>query len=167
MVANKVYSTMQEKRIAKFLGWDTVSASGARDFNPGDIKSSKFLGECKTHRTVSDTIVFKYADWIKIKEEAKSVFKTPVLFVDNGSQNLEDTWCIFSEGCCNDSVVIHDCAISGNKTLKVLTTILKSMKTLIKCYSAEDLNHYHVISVHLGGEKVILCDVYNFATIFC
>ena len=95
------------------------------------------------------------------------VFKTPVLFVDNGSQNLEYTWCIFSEGCCNDSVVIHDCAISGNKTLKVLTTILKSMKTLIKCYSAEDLNHYHVISVHLGGEKVILCDVYNFATIFC
>lgn len=90
----KFYSSKQEHMIADYLGWDVVSGSGARAFHPGDIRSDSFLGECKTYTEVSDTIHCKYAVWDKIAAEARSVFKTPVLFLDNGSQKPEHTWCV-------------------------------------------------------------------------
>lgn len=91
----KYYSSIQEKRIADALGWEVVSGSGARDFHPGDIISDKWMGECKTHTSPCEKVKF-YADvWDKICEEAASKFKYPVLFADDGTQRLENTWCIF------------------------------------------------------------------------
>lgn len=95
-MATKDYSTKQEKIVAEYLGWKRVSASGARSFNPGDICSDCWLGECKTHIKSKDTIIFKKRDWDKISSEAHSVFKNPVLFSDNGTQDLRKTFCMFN-----------------------------------------------------------------------
>ena len=91
----KYYSSLQEKRIADYLGWSAVSASGARPFTPGDIKSSDWLAECKTHTSETDTITINKAVWEKIATEAKGSFRRPVLFVDNGTQQIKNTWAIF------------------------------------------------------------------------
>lgn len=92
----KYYSSIQEKRLAAALGWQPVSGSGSRACRPGDIHSSTWLGECKTHTEPYNKIHFKFTVWNKIKDEAISQFKYPVLFVDDGSQLLSRTWCMTS-----------------------------------------------------------------------
>lgn len=90
--SKKYFSTLQESVISKYLGWKQVSGSGNRHFHPGDIVCSKWLGECKTHTQISSVISFKFADWDKIEKEANSQFKLPVLFTDNGSQIVYNTY---------------------------------------------------------------------------
>ena len=94
-MSTKTYSNKQEKLIADALGWQVVSASGARNFHPGDIKSSKWLGECKTHTSETSYISFKESTWMKLESEADSEHKDPAYFVDNGSQNITSTWVMF------------------------------------------------------------------------
>ena len=94
--SNKYYSNRQEIVISKYLGWSKVSGSGSRNFFPGDIISSQWVGECKTHTTPKHKIIFNKKTWIKISNEAISKFKLPVLFVDDGSQKVDNTWCMFS-----------------------------------------------------------------------
>lgn len=92
----KYYSSIQENLIADFLGWSVVSASGCRIGYPGDIKSEAFLGECKTHVEPGKSILFANSVWKKLKDESMSGFRYPVLFVDDGSQTIEKTWCLFN-----------------------------------------------------------------------
>ncbi len=92
MPTNKYYSDRQEHMIADYLGWSVVSGSGARSTLPGDIRSEDWLGECKTHKTPGQMISFKHKVWKKIQDEASSKFKFPALFVDDGSQTVENTW---------------------------------------------------------------------------
>lgn len=99
----KYYSTIQENNIANFLGWKVVAGSGARDLSPGDIVGESFLGECKTHTKKVDNIVFFADVWKKICEEAFSRFKYPALFVDDGTQHLENTWVVTFPHCVNDT----------------------------------------------------------------
>lgn len=96
-LATKDYSNKQEELIAKYLGWTRVSASGARDCHPGDIKSEEWLGECKTHTKPIKEIRFLYSQWSKICEEAMTQRRFPVLFVDNGTQVIPGTWCMVRE----------------------------------------------------------------------
>ena len=96
-VATKDYSNKQESMIAKYLGWKRVSASGARNFYPGDITSEEWLGECKTHTKPIKEIRFVYAQWSKICEEAMTKRRLPVMFVDNGTQAISGTWCMVKE----------------------------------------------------------------------
>ena len=91
----KYYSSLQEKMIADYLGWSVVTASGARHFEPGDIKSSEWLAECKTHTKETDNVVIDKEVWKKIANEARGKMRKPVLFVDNGTQELKNTWAIF------------------------------------------------------------------------
>ena len=93
-MSTKDFSSVQEKNIADSLGWDVVSGSGSRHLSPGDVISDKWLGECKTHVTPGQMIAFLESVWEKLQEEADSRFKFPVLFVDDGSQDLEKTWCM-------------------------------------------------------------------------
>lgn len=96
-MSTKDFSNKQEQSIAKYLGWNTVVASGARDFHPGDIinREDGWLGECKTHTTSDKDILFKLDVWKKIQEEAMTNGQLkPVLFTDDGSQKLENTWCV-------------------------------------------------------------------------
>lgn len=105
--STKVYSNRHEKMIQDLLGWKTVSASGARPFNPGDVKSEEWLGECKTHTNVIDKITIDKDVWRKISTEAMSCLKRPVLFVDNGSQSKSGTWCIINEIFTDKDVLTH------------------------------------------------------------
>ena len=104
----KYYSEIQETKIAKALGWERVVASGARNFHPGDIKSDRWLGECKTHTKPSDKVKFTLAEWRKIQSEAQSVMKTPALFVDDGTQELKNTWVMVNHNCIPliDSILV-------------------------------------------------------------
>ena len=92
--STKYYSSRQERMIADYLGWSVVSGSGARAFNPGDVRSADFLGECKTFTEPSDTIFCYHRVWTKICDEATSIMRCPVLFVDNGTQLARNTWCV-------------------------------------------------------------------------
>ena len=91
-MSTKTYSNKQEKIISEALGWQTVSASGARNFSPGDVKSPNWLGECKTHTSEVSSIVFREDVWMKIEAEADSEHKDPVYFVDNGTQTITGTF---------------------------------------------------------------------------
>lgn len=105
-MSTKSFSNAQESRIAKYLGWNRVCASGARDFRPGDIESSDWLGECKTHTTPCHNIIFNQTVWNKISSEAIAVKRYPVLFADDGSQTIAKTWCMFSLNAISDRNII-------------------------------------------------------------
>ena len=95
LVTNKEASTKQESMIAKSLAWKTVTGSGSTPFRKGDVVSDKWLGECKTHTSSGHKIVFDLDVWSKIKDEAQVHNRFPVLFVDDGSQKLSETWACF------------------------------------------------------------------------
>ena len=78
-MSTKDFSSKQENQISKLLGWSTVSASGARNFHPGDIRSNRWLGECKTHMKCSDKILFKFSEYSKICKESTEEFRFPAL----------------------------------------------------------------------------------------
>lgn len=92
--STKFYSMKQESAIASALGWSRVTGSGARINYPGDVCSDEWMGECKTHTTPGHPVIFNFAVWDKIEKEAMSQFKQPILFVDDGSQDLAKTWCM-------------------------------------------------------------------------
>jgi len=91
----KHHSKLQETLIADFLGWTVISGSGCRPLYPGDVKSDSWLGECKTHIEPNHKICFYFNVWDKIDQEAISQFKEPVLFVDDGSKKLQNTYVMF------------------------------------------------------------------------
>lgn len=93
---NKYFSNRQEQMISKYLGWGQVTGSGSRPIAPGDVKSSHWLGECKTHDTERSNVVFMKCHWFKICNEAMSKGRYPVLFVDNGTQLSDNTWVMTS-----------------------------------------------------------------------
>lgn len=90
--ATKAFSSKQENLISYDLGWDVVSGSGARPTVPGDVISDDWLGECKTHVKPGQSILFSTEVWTKICQEALMKHRKPVLFVDDGSQKLDNTW---------------------------------------------------------------------------
>ena len=96
----KIFSSLQENRIASELGWETVSGSGARPFAPGDIISENWLGECKTHMNDAKSIYFNHDVWLKIRSEATYQHRKPIVFTDDGSQSLSNTWCV----CLSSSI---------------------------------------------------------------
>ena len=105
-----------------------VSASGARPFNPGDIKSENWLCECKTHTKPTDKITITKSVWEKLSNEAKSVMKRPVLFVDNGTQKIEDTWAIVPEYFFRTSISLVSFVKESEKTFTFSHSQMKSGK---------------------------------------
>ena len=97
LINKKKFSTKQEKMVADSLGWDVVKGSGSRSLYPGDVSSSKWLGECKTHTEPNQRVKISYLVWEKIVDEAVAMRKYPALFVDDGSQKPSSTWCITSQ----------------------------------------------------------------------
>lgn len=94
MTTKKECSQIQEFNIANYLDWNVVSGSGSRPTSIGDVQSARMIGECKTHVKSGHKIEFKSDVWKKIKSEANARFKFPILFVDDGSQNITHTWCM-------------------------------------------------------------------------
>ena len=91
----KTFSSIQERRVAEYLGWQVVRGSGARNCFPGDVKAEGWLGECKTHTSPGHKLSFSRAVWKKIQDEAKSRFSAPAYFVDDGSQLVDHTWVMY------------------------------------------------------------------------
>jgi len=73
----KKASQKQEKTLAKKLGGKVTPGSGAFGFHKGDVKTSLYLIEAKY--TDSDEYRLKSATWNKIKNEAYSVDKVPLI----------------------------------------------------------------------------------------
>lgn len=144
----KHFSSRQEHMIAEYLGWSVVSGSGARAFNPGDIRSDYFLGECKTFTKESDTIYCYHSVWSKIVEEATAVMKKPALFVDNGTQVDKNTWCVVPE---------HLIAFHNIARLPQSDSLLKTSKTRVS-FSHRALKYQ--FSMHqriVGHDAIALC----------
>lgn len=133
--------------ISEYLGWKQVGGSGSRPFTPGDVNSNDWLGECKTHDTERDKIIFFKQHWFKICEEARSKSRYPVLFVDNGTQLAKNTWVMTSLGVFDPSLVniiegVKNTSTKGNS----LTFDLSDTKDLYKQKSVD--GKFNVFTVH-------------------
>jgi hypothetical protein len=77
----KYNSTRQENRVAEEVGGKTVIASGSLWGSKGDVRSDKFLVECKT--TGGMTYPLHLTTWKKIEKEAiNDGLRVPVMCVD-------------------------------------------------------------------------------------
>lgn len=144
---NKYYSNRQETMIAKYLGWSQVVGSGSRPFTPGDINSSQWLGECKTHDTERSNIIFNKYHWLKISEEAVAKNRYPVLFTDNGTQLYENTWVMTPLSVFDPSIVnivdgLKNSSTKGNS----LTFNMMDTKDLYKNGSVD--GKYNVFKIN-------------------
>lgn len=68
----RYHSKKQEKSVAKAIGGITTPNSGATPYSKGDVKSEKFLIECKTKTSDSQSISVK-KEWIE-KNKQEMVF---------------------------------------------------------------------------------------------
>lgn len=150
----KFYSSRQEKAIADYLGWSVVAASGARMFNPGDVISGQYLCECKTHTEKKSAIEIKKPVWRKITSEATSVLKRPVLFVDNGTQTVENTWCIVPKRFFSLEK-FHMVAVQMKESKTKFTVLCKNLSTTFS-----SLCDYGTLNV--DGESLILVSLETF-----
>ena len=151
-IATKDYSIKQEKLIADYLNWKCVVASGARACHPGDIKSDYWLGECKTHVTTGNRIKFMYKEWAKICEEAMSKFRFPVLFVDDGSQQIATTWCMI-----NSKTVPIDIQPTVEQTV-ARSSLFVSEQMMDLC----DHSHDKMLKFNFNGDAVLVMRLSTF-----
>ena len=146
----KKVSSEQEHKIASFLGWRVVSGSGAR-FDPGDISSELWLGDCKTHVEGGHKIEFKLDVWTKISTEALSKFRMPAYFVDDGTRDLRSTWVMIPRVSFPFKTWIKE-EVDTNK------------KSLV--FNDSDFNHQdNLYPYTLQGEKVFVCRLYTFSAV--
>ena len=68
----RYFSSIQEKSVEKDLGGERTKNSGATTFDKGDVKTDKFLIECKTKTTPSQSISIK-KEWIE-KNNKEALF---------------------------------------------------------------------------------------------
>ena len=169
MKPTKYFSSKHEKMVADCLGWKVVPGSGARNFHPGDVVSERFLGECKTHVSEQTSIVFYRDIWEKIYAEATSQLKVPVLFVDDGTQVLNHTWCLFPIGLipawasdkfynCQAHVLYPE--LERDRNINIHLDPLKARKVL-KDYSVPDRVNF--ISLNWGTDVMGLLPLNQFA----
>lgn len=147
-MSTKDFSSKQEKKLANCLGWSVVSGSGAAACHPGDIESDSWLGECKTHVTPGHSISFSKSVWEKIKNEAFSKCKAPVLFVDDGSQEPCNTWCMMPANKITSNCVLHTLSVKAGKSI---TQPHLTLTESVKKYSEECPEKIHVLYTSWGS----------------
>lgn len=83
-----------EKRLAKLTGGKQTRASGALDFEKGDLKFTVLLAEAKA--TVRKSLSLKYEWLVKITKEALPLNRRPVVFIsfveESGKDKLYGDW---------------------------------------------------------------------------
>lgn len=73
--ATRYFSSKQEKSVAKAVGGKKTANSGATLFQKGDVSTDKWLIECKTKTSPSESMSIK-REWLeKNEEEAFSMQK--------------------------------------------------------------------------------------------
>ena len=66
----RYFSNRQEKRVAKAVGGKQVANSGATKFSKGDVKTQRFLIECKTCTKEQKSFTLQKEWFDKNEEEA-------------------------------------------------------------------------------------------------
>jgi len=141
-MTNKEASKLQEDMVAKFLGWNVVSGSGARPFKPGDVQNEHYLLECKTHTTEQTNIVFYTKHWEKISIEARSTNKYPALVVDNGTQKSQNTWVMIPKRVLPEKVFKIFGLVNTAKSESTITFRHEAAKSLYKAGHNDDKISY-------------------------
>ena len=115
-----------------------MSGSGARYCSPGDVRSEQFLGECKTHVSRTPKIEFRLDYWKKICDEATSHGKIPIMFADDGSQSVDNTYCIVPEAPIDTSefeVIEFPVGVKSNILVDTSTArTIKYNQSSVKCF---------------------------------
>ena len=159
----KYYSNIQEKAISEALGWSKIGGSGAAPCAPGDVKASEWLGECKTH-TKGHAIYFDITVWYKISNEAQGHNKKPVLFVDNGTQRLENTWALcYARNLNCGNMVIVDYPYTVKKNITFANTAGKLyLKDKYSDFVNIDFYHGIAFSYKWNGEDILVMSFETF-----
>ena len=119
-------SQKQEKSVAKKFNARLTAASGALWGMKGDVRSDKYLIECKT--TEKDYYTLTAKVWEKIQEEAiQDHMRTPLMVID-----LKDTdrYVVFRPKDFNKSMVSPLLSsIQVNKSVRITSTMVGEMET--------------------------------------
>ena len=119
-------SQKQEKSVAKKFNARLTAASGALWGMKGDVRSDKYLIECKT--TEKDYYTLTAKVWEKIQEEAiQDHMRTPLMVID-----LKDTdrYVVFRPKDFSKSVVSPLLSsVQVNKSIRITSTMVGEMET--------------------------------------
>ena len=119
-------SQKQEKSVAKKFNARLTAASGALWGMKGDVRSDKYLIECKT--TEKDYYTLTAKVWEKIQEEAiQDHMRTPLMVID-----LKDTdrYVVFRPKDFNKSMVSPLLSsVQVNKSIRITSTMVGEMET--------------------------------------
>ena len=119
-------SQKQEKSVAKKFNARLTAASGALWCMKGDVRSDKYLIECKT--TEKDYYTLTAKVWEKIQEEAiQDHMRTPLMVID-----LKDTdrYVVFRPKDFNKSMVSPLLSsVQVNKSVRITSTMVGEMET--------------------------------------
>lgn len=119
-------SQKQEKSVAKKFNARLTAASGALWGMKGDVRSDKYLIECKT--TEKDYYTLTAKVWEKIQEEAiQDHMRTPLMVID-----LKDTdrYVVFRPKDFNRSIVSPLLSsVQVNKSVRITSTMVGEMET--------------------------------------
>lgn len=166
-MATKDYSSVQEHKVADALGWDVVVGSGARPCVPGDIRCDSWLGECKTHTEPGHKILFDLAVWNKIQQEADAMHRSPVLIVDDGTQDLKHTWVL----CRDISIDCHDVGMIDppfpiRKNISFdHEKVMSQLKSLYKLSGGSIVFNYMCLEVRWSGQIVVVMPFETFLAV--
>ena len=119
-------SQKQEKSVAKKFNARVTAASGALWGMKADVRSDKFLIECKT--TEKDYYTLTAKVWEKIQEEAiQDHMRIPLMVID-----LKDTdrYVVFRPKDFNRSIVSPLLSsVQVNKSVRITSTMVGEMET--------------------------------------
>ena len=119
-------SQKQEKSVAKKFNARLTAASGALWGMKGDVRSDKYLIECKT--TEKDYYTLTAKVWEKIQEEAiQDHMRTPLMVID-----LKDTdrYVVFRPKDFNKSMVsLLLSSVQVNKSVRITSTMVGEIET--------------------------------------
>lgn len=119
-------SQKQEKSVAKKFNARLTAASGALWGMKGDVRSDKYLIECKT--TEKDYYTLTSKVWEKIQEEAiQDHMRIPLMVID-----LKDTdrYVVFRPKDFNKSMVSPLLSsVQVNKSVRITSTMVGEMET--------------------------------------
>lgn len=163
----RAFSIKQERMVAKQLGGYPVGGSGAMPGVPGDVKTYEWLVECKTHVEPNHSIFFDINVWAKIKGEAMVMHRKPVLIVDDGSQSVDNTWCLCNESDikCSRLITIDWPTLIRKNITGTNSSLKENLKKQTKRYIG-DLYEAGVYEVNWGTNKVLIMPLKTFKEIF-
>ena len=122
----KKKSQKQEKSVAKKFNARLTAASGALWGMKGDVRSDKYLIECKT--TEKDYYTLTAKVWEKIQEEAiQDHMRTPLMVIDLKDK---DRYVVFRPKDFNKSMVSPLLSsVQVNKSVRITSTMVGEMST--------------------------------------